>query len=83
MREAGFLAWIVGGAPRDILCGKMPADLDLATSATPDEILKLFPAALPLGASFGVVVVMMKGLMSLIMYCPASVQENMMMHLNV
>ena len=57
------MAWIVGGAPRDILCGKMPADLDLATSATPDEILKLFPAALPLGASFGVVVVMMKGLM--------------------
>ena len=63
LREAGFSAWIVGGAPRDILCNRNPADLDIATSAVPDELLKLFPSAIPLGASFGVVVVVVRGLM--------------------
>ena len=58
LRENGFSAWLVGGAPRDILSGKTPKDLDIATSARPEEIQKLFPDSLPLGASFGVVVIL-------------------------
>jgi len=40
--QAGHQLRIAGGAPRDILSGKLPADLDFATDATPDEMMKLF-----------------------------------------
>ncbi len=41
--EAGFEIAIVGGAVRDLILGKQAADWDLATSAKPEDILKLFP----------------------------------------
>lgn len=41
----GFKIYIIGGAVRDILLGKMVEDWDFATNATPEQILKLFPKA--------------------------------------
>ncbi len=43
LRAAGFAAYIVGGAVRDTLAGRTPADWDLATDATPDQLRSAFP----------------------------------------
>ena len=42
LESAGFSAYAVGGAVRDSLLGAEPADWDVTTSATPDEILSVF-----------------------------------------
>lgn len=57
LRSAGFVAYLVGGCVRDILLGLIPKDFDVATSATPAQVLELYPSAHPVGAHFGVVVV--------------------------
>lgn len=57
LRGRGHQAYLVGGCVRDILLGREPADYDVATSATPDETLAMFPKALAVGAQFGVVLV--------------------------
>jgi poly(A) polymerase len=53
----GHRAFLVGGCVRDILLLRDPADYDVATNATPQEVLQLFPHALDVGAQFGVVLV--------------------------
>ncbi|NUM88345.1 MAG: CCA tRNA nucleotidyltransferase [Bdellovibrionales bacterium] len=55
--EAGHTAYVVGGAVRDLLLGSTPKDFDLATSARPEEVGKLFPKTLAVGAQFGIMVV--------------------------
>ena len=45
LRAAGFAAYVVGGAVRDTLAGRTPADWDLATDATPDQLRSAFPDA--------------------------------------
>ena len=45
LRTAGFGAYVVGGAVRDVIAGRIPADWDLATEATPDQLRALFPNA--------------------------------------
>jgi poly(A) polymerase len=57
LRETGHLAYLVGGCVRDILLGREPADYDVATDATPGEVMRLFPDAYGVGAQFGVVLV--------------------------
>jgi len=57
LRAEGFGAYLVGGCVRDMVMGRTPKDYDVATAATPSEVLKLFPDALPVGAEFGVVIV--------------------------
>jgi putative nucleotidyltransferase with HDIG domain len=57
LRENGHQAYLVGGCVRDLLLGGTPKDFDIATSATPDEIVALFPGANLVGAHFGVVIV--------------------------
>lgn len=57
LRSAGFSAYLVGGAVRDLCLGKIPKDFDITTDAEPAEIMRLFPESIPLGASFGVVTV--------------------------
>jgi poly(A) polymerase len=42
---------------RDLLLGREPADYDVATSATPQEVMRLFPRTYAVGAQFGVVLV--------------------------
>ncbi len=54
LRHAGHEALLVGGCVRDRLLGHDPEDYDIATSALPLDITRLFPDALPVGASFGV-----------------------------
>jgi len=58
LREAGHEALFAGGCVRDMLLGAEPADYDVATSATPQQVAKLFPRVLLVGAKFGVAVVM-------------------------
>lgn len=56
LTDAGHEALFAGGCVRDRLLGKSPKDYDLATSATPDQVVKLFPGANEVGAHFGVVI---------------------------
>ena len=57
LRAEGHSAWFVGGCVRDLLLGRVPKDFDVATSAVPAEILRLFPNSGEVGAHFGVVLV--------------------------
>ena len=60
LEEAGFEAWCVGGAIRDALLGGHPLDWDLATSARPEQVQKLFgrKRTIPVGIEFGTVSVL-------------------------
>jgi poly(A) polymerase len=57
LREHGHQAYLVGGCVRDLLLGREPADYDVATSATPEEVMRIFPETYAVGAQFGVVLV--------------------------
>jgi putative nucleotidyltransferase with HDIG domain len=57
LREVGYEACLAGGCVRDLLLGRVPKDYDVATSATPDIVLDLFPRTFAVGAHFGVVLV--------------------------
>jgi poly(A) polymerase len=57
LRAAGYQAFLVGGCVRDILLGHEPADYDVCTDATPEQVLRIFPHSLTVGAKFGVVIV--------------------------
>lgn len=60
LTKAGFESFVVGGAVRDALLGVTPKDFDIATSATPDEALKIFPKAQEVGKAFGVIWIPLK-----------------------
>jgi len=57
LRHHGHEAYLVGGCVRDLLLGRDPADFDVATDATPDAVMRMFPDAYAVGAQFGVVLV--------------------------
>ncbi len=57
LREHSHSAYLVGGCVRDLLLGREPADFDVATSATPEQVMQLFPLTYAVGAQFGVVLV--------------------------
>jgi poly(A) polymerase len=57
LRASGYEAYLAGGCVRDLLLGREPVDYDVATSATPDVVLGLFPRTFAVGAHFGVVLV--------------------------
>ena len=59
LREAGFSAYVVGGAVRDLLLGIAPVDFDVATDARPEQVKPLFRRALIIGRRFRLVHVMM------------------------
>ncbi len=61
LREQGYQAYFVGGCVRDLLLEREPADYDVATDATPEAVLGLFPHTLAVGAQFGVVLVVEDG----------------------
>ena len=60
LEAAGFEAWCVGGAIRDALLGGHPLDWDLATTATPKQVIDLFGRrkTIPVGIDFGTVSVL-------------------------
>ena len=61
LREHGFDAYLVGGCVRDLILQREPADYDVATNATPDEVMRIFPRTWAVGAQFGVVLVPVDG----------------------
>ncbi len=58
LEEAGFEAWCVGGSLRDWLLGHLESDFDIATSATPDQVQRLFYRTVAVGIKYGTVGVM-------------------------
>ena len=58
LQEAGYKAFIVGGAVRDLLLGIKPKDFDVATNATPEQVKRLFRRAFIIGRRFQIVHVM-------------------------
>src|SRR6267143_6499068 len=61
LRQQGFHAYLVGGCVRDLLLGREPKDYDVATNATPDQVMRIFPETYAVGAQFGVVLVPIRG----------------------
>ena len=55
LQQAGFEAYIVGGAVRDLLVGLRPKDFDVATNATPEQVKGLFRRAFIIGRRFRIV----------------------------
>jgi poly(A) polymerase len=55
LQHAGFKAFIVGGAVRDLLLGLVPKDFDIATDATPEQVKPLFRRAFIIGRRFRLV----------------------------
>jgi len=53
--RSGYQALLVGGCVRDLLLGHEPADFDVTTDATPDQVMALFPESIAVGAQFGVI----------------------------
>lgn len=61
LQRAGHTALYAGGWVRDYLLGKKSDDIDIATSAHPEEVMRLFPHSIAVGVQFGVVRVRLKG----------------------
>ncbi|MGA2421138.1 MAG: CCA tRNA nucleotidyltransferase, partial [Candidatus Acidiferrum sp.] len=57
-----YQALLVGGCVRDLLLGREPADYDVTTDATPQQVLELFPEGVGVGAQFGVILVPQEGM---------------------
>ncbi|MFO1444632.1 CCA tRNA nucleotidyltransferase [Bacillus sp. Bva_UNVM-123] len=62
IESAGFEAYFVGGAVRDCLLGKKIEDVDIATSATPAEMKRIFPKTIDVGIEHGTVIVLFNGI---------------------
>jgi poly(A) polymerase len=58
LKSAGHEAFLVGGCVRDFLRGVEPKDFDVATSARPEQVEKLFSKTIPVGVQFGVQIVL-------------------------
>ena len=58
LQKAGYKAYVVGGAVRDLLLGRTPKDFDVATNATPDEVHAVFRRSRLIGRRFRIVHVM-------------------------
>jgi poly(A) polymerase len=61
LQEHGYLAFVVGGAVRDLLLGVQPKDFDVATNATPEQVHALFRRSRIIGRRFRLVHVMFGG----------------------
>ena len=57
LRRNRYQALLVGGCVRDLLLGREPADYDVTTDATPDQVAALFPESVAVGAQFGVILI--------------------------
>ncbi|MFI5322821.1 MAG: CCA tRNA nucleotidyltransferase, partial [Thermodesulfobacteriota bacterium] len=58
LRNSGHRAFFVGGCTRDMLMSVPPKEYDITTSATPEEVSKIFSHTIPVGVSFGVILVL-------------------------
>ncbi|MFC1809533.1 CCA tRNA nucleotidyltransferase [Candidatus Omnitrophota bacterium] len=62
LRDKGFIAYYVGGWVRDRLLKEESIDIDIATSAHPEEVMRFFKTTVPVGVQFGVVLVIETGI---------------------
>lgn len=62
LQQSGYQALLVGGCVRDLLLGRESADYDVATDATPEQVISLFPEGITVGAQFGVILVFREGM---------------------
>lgn len=62
LKSRGFIAYFAGGVVRDMLLGKTSKDIDIVTSAKPDEIVRIFPRSYEIGAAFGIINVVVDGI---------------------
>ena len=60
LRSSGFEALLAGGCVRDMLLGRGANDYDVATSAEPATVIRLFKCTIKVGAQFGVVIVLLE-----------------------
>lgn len=60
LRGEGYEAYLAGGCVRDMLLHRPPQDFDIATSARPEDLQRIFPHTVPVGARFGVVLVLLQ-----------------------
>jgi len=58
---AGFRAWVVGGAVRDLALERTPVEIDMVSSARPEQVEGLFARTIPVGRAFGIVLVIFEG----------------------
>jgi poly(A) polymerase len=61
LRGSGYKAFLVGGCVRDTVLGIPPMEYDITTSAKPEEIMRIFSNTVPVGLSFGVILVLQDG----------------------
>lgn len=61
-RKNGFKAYLVGGAVRDMILGKKGHDYDLATNATPKQVMGIFKKVIPTGIAHGTVTIHIFGM---------------------
>ena len=61
LERVGYRAWVVGGSLRDVLLERTPKDWDLATSATPQQVMQVFKRVIPTGVEHGTVTVLHRG----------------------
>jgi poly(A) polymerase len=61
LRAEGHESFLAGGCVRDMLLNKEPQDYDIATNARPEEVQRIFPTTVPVGAQFGVILVVIDG----------------------
>jgi len=59
LAENGYTAFFAGGCVRDMVMGRVPEDIDVATDARPEDVAKLFSKTVPVGVSFGVMKVIL------------------------
>ena len=57
LRQHDYQAYVAGGCVRDLLLGREPSDYDVATDASPQQVMDIFPQTFAVGAQFGVVLV--------------------------
>jgi poly(A) polymerase len=57
LHAGGYQALLVGGCVRDLLLGREPADYDVTTDATPEQVMAFFPESIAVGAQFGVILI--------------------------
>ncbi|WP_000819522.1 CCA tRNA nucleotidyltransferase [Bacillus cereus] len=61
LKKHGHEAYFVGGSVRDFIINRPIGDIDIATSALPDEVMHLFPRHVPVGLEHGTVIVVQEG----------------------
>ena len=61
LHQEGYDAFLAGGCVRDMLLNKAPQDYDIATNAKPEDVQRIFAKTVPVGAQFGVILVLVDG----------------------